>query len=351
MNAEASRKSAAALPPAMRALLASWWLEASQPRRLVDWATDQIVAGQDSPRLRILAGLSGNDREETEAYFVKALAELGIPLPDRRECLVQYCGDVAREILAGSKPPLLAFNLFWRITMELGHPGVLRCWAALEADLDMMEYGEEPETKREEAVRGVCQHFLPLLEDYTETGAARFSRARSLETLRARGWNMPASTAQIPKRMPAADGEGTGASFFRTRVETEDFRDLTIPWTLFLRSEMIGCRFENVDLSESSMTWCDWKNCNFTAADLRGCDLRKSVFQDCAFYDAILDGADLRGAQFLDCRLGYASMKEAKLEKSVGLFKRFRRQQLRLSKEQLDQIAWTNSSGEEPPGG
>jgi len=317
----------------------------------VDWATAQIVAGLDSPPLRILAGLSGNDREETEVYFIKALADLGIPRPDRRECLIHYCGDVAREILARSKPPLIAFNLFWRITMELGHPSVLQCWASLEADLDLMEYDEAPETKREEAVRGVCRHFLPLLEDYTETGVARFSMARSLETLRARGWDMPASAAKIPKRMPAVEDEGTGAAFFRTRVEAEDFRDLTIPWTLFLRSEMVDCRFEYADLSESSMTWCDWKNCNFTKADLRGCDLRKSVFKDCAFYNAILDGADLRGTQFVDCRFGYASMKGAKLEKSIGFFTRFRSKQLRLSKEQAEQMTWTQSSGDEPRGG
>jgi hypothetical protein len=341
MNAEAMRKAAAAIPPSMRALLANRWLEVPAPLTFVEWAGEQIVAGEDSPSLRILAGLTGNDPAETEMYFVKALAERGISLPDRVECLIQYCGDVAREILAGSRPPVAAFRLLWRITDQLNWPGVLRCWVQLECDLDGMEYDQVPVATQEEAVRAVCKHFLPLLEDYTETGVARFTLARSLEMLRARGCDVPASIDEIPKRLPAVDDDGTGVEFFRTQVASEDFRDLTIPRTLFLRSEIVGCRFESADLSESSMTWCDWKNCNFMSADLRGCDLRRSVFRDCVFYHALLDGADLRGTQFLDCQFSYASMKGAKLEKAFVFLTRSRRKQ----------IAWTNSAGDDPPGG
>lgn len=335
----------------MRALLANRWLEAPAPLALPDWAAEQIVGGEDSPSLRILAGLTGNDPAETDMYFVKALAERGISLPDRVECLIQYCGDVAREILAGSRPPLAAFRLLWRITDKLNFPGVLRCWVRLDWELDGMDYDEVPDAKRDEAVLAACKHFLPLLEDYTETGVARFTLARSLEMLRARGWDVPASIDEIPKRLPAVDDDGTGVEFFRTQVASEDFRDLTIPRTLFLRSEIVGCRFESADLSESSMTWCDWKNCNFMSADLRGCDLRRSVFRDCVFYHALLDGADLRGTQFLDCQLSYASLKGAKLEKAFVFLTRSRRKQLQLSDKQADQIAWTNSAGDDPPGG
>lgn len=130
-----------------------------------------------------------------------------------------------------------------------------------------------------------------------------------------------------------------------------DFRDLTIPWSLFLRSEIVDCRFENADLSESSMTWCNWTNCIFMYANLRGCDLRRSVFRNCAFYDAILDHADLRGGHFVDCRFGYAGMNGTHLNKALGLFTGLRRRQLCLSKDQVMQISWVSNVGEEPPGG
>jgi hypothetical protein len=342
-------KAAADLPPDIRALLANLWRGAVKAESLVAWATDQLVAGRDSPNLRILAGLSGSDSREAEEYLGKALADLGIRLPDQRECLIYYCGDVARDIVKGAVAPLTAFNVLWQITSELNYPRELRAWTQLETDLDMLEYDEAPVAQREEAVRQACEHFLAVLDCYAQTGLPRFTMDRSLALLRARGWDAPASAAQIPRRMPAVDADERWLSFFRTRVDTEDFRDLTLPWTLFLRSEIVGCRFENADLSESSMTWCDWTNCNFTKGDLRGCDLRRSVFKDCYFYDAVLDQADLRGARFVDCRFGYASMKGTKLEKTLGLFRTHR--QLRLSQEQRKQIAWSRTSGEEPPGG
>jgi hypothetical protein len=352
MDAETSRKSAAGLPPAIRALLAELWRGAVEPNCLADWATDQLVAGLDSPNLRIRAGLSGDDGEETRSYFARALADLGIPVPDQRECLIQQCGDIARDVLGGAMAPFTAFGVLWRITRKLNYPAVLRCWTRLDCDLDIMDDRELPVAQREEAVRQACKHFLAVLDGYTQTGIARLSLERSLEALRVRGLEVPASAAQIPERMPKVDDDGNeGVSFFRTRVETEDFRDLTLPWTMFLRSEIVGCRFENADLSESSMTWCDWKNCNFMNADLQGCDLRRSVFKDCEFYEAALDGADFRGAQFIDCRFNHASMKETKLEKPFGLFPAIRRRQLRLSKDQMKQIAWARSLGEEPPGG
>jgi hypothetical protein len=351
MAPEALRKAAADLPPDIRTLLANLWRGAVKPESLVAWATDQLVEGRDSPNLRILAGLSGDDSQEAEEYLGKALTDLGIPLPDKRECLVYYCGDVARDILKGAVRPLAAFNILWQINSELNYPLELRSCTQLEGDLDMLDDREVPVAQREEAVRQACTAFLAVLDGYTQTGVPRLTTDRSFEILRARGWDAPASADQIPRRMPVVNDNDKRLSFFRTRVDTEDFRDLTIPRTLFLRSEIVGCRFENTDLAESSMTWCDWTNCNFMKADLRKCDLRRSVFKDCYFYDAILDDTDLRGAKFIHCKFGHASMKGTKLEKTFGLFKTFRRRQLRLSQDQSKQIAWTTTLGAEPPGG
>jgi len=357
MSSDASRKAAAALSPETRRLLADLWTGKSDSGSLVDWATNQLIAGRDSPALRILAGLGGEDSREVQDYFGKALAEMGIPFPNgsfnKHDCLVYYCADVAREVIKDSIPPLKACGLLWPITVELNYPDELRCWLQLESDLDIMEYQGAPVSERETAVRQACEHFLLLLDSFTETGIARLTLERSLSALRSRGLDAPASAADIPRRMPSPrDEDGDkGLSFFRTRVEREDFRDLTIPWSMFLRSEIIDCRFENTDLSESSMTWCDWTHCIFIRANLRGCDLRRSVFRRCYFYDAVLDNADLRGAQFEDCRFGDARMNGARLEKSLGLFAALRCRQLKLSREQASQVTWVSGAGSEPDGG
>ncbi|MBK8000039.1 MAG: hypothetical protein IPK15_15305 [Verrucomicrobia bacterium] len=60
------------------------------------------------------------DREETEHYFHRALMDVGIPQrPVRKECLFQYCGDVAREVLRGSIPPLSTLGPLFSIAIEL----------------------------------------------------------------------------------------------------------------------------------------------------------------------------------------------------------------------------------------
>jgi Pentapeptide repeats (9 copies) len=350
-STEAARRSAAAFPVELRHLLGNLWRGAAGSKTLVNWAVTELVAGRDSHNLRILAGLSGDDARETEEYFNKALADLTIPFPDRCELLIQYCGDIARNVAHGAMPPMSAFNVLSQVTMTLRYPPPLRCWTQLEADLDVMEYKEVPIIKQETAVRDVCEHFLALLEGYTQTGVPRLSITRSLQALRTHGWDLPGSADDIPKNRPAFDGPLQGVHFFRTRLETEDFRDLTLPRTLFLRSEIVGCRFENTDLSESSMTWCDWKNCNFMNSDLSRCDLRRSIFRDCYFYQATFDSADLRGAQFIGCRFSGASMKGALLEKFLGLSDGIRSRQLGLSGDQKGEIDWMTRRGAEPPGG
>lgn len=350
MTSEVSRKAAAGLSPEMRRLMADVWTGKSASSTLVDWATDQLVAGKDSPALRILAGLGRADSREVRDYFPKALAELGIPFPNKDDCLIYYCGDVARDVIKNSISPLKAFGVLWQITDELNYPDELCCWRRLEGDLDVMEYQGAPVAHREMAVRQACEYFVALVDSFTESGVARLSFEHSLTALRSRGLDVPTSAADVPRRMPSIR-DGNGLTFFRTRVETEDFRDLTISWSLFLRSEIVDCRFENADLSESSMTWCNWTNCNFMRADLRGCDLRRSVFRKCDFWEAILDDADLRGAQFVDCHFNHARMNRAKLEKPFGLFAAIRRRKLRLSQEQAQQITWVSSTGSDPDGG
>jgi hypothetical protein len=52
---------------------------------LIEWATEALVRGQDSPSLRLLAGLGRVEHDEAESLFRASIAELGIEVPDLRE--------------------------------------------------------------------------------------------------------------------------------------------------------------------------------------------------------------------------------------------------------------------------
>jgi hypothetical protein len=280
--------------------------------------------------------------------FVKALNERGITLPDRRETLIFYCGDVATDILNGSiREPTRMLAKIWKVLLESNYPPVLRTWRELIETLDIMEDQGEGLERMEEEVRATCRRFLPILEGYAETGLARVTYRRSIELLGQRGSDVATVGEMIPKSAPSRVDEGKRLAFFRTRVEKGDFQDLTLPRTLFLRSEISECQFSYADLLESSMTWCSWTRCWFWSADLRGCDLRRSIFRDCHFYDAMLDGADLRGARFVNCHISGANMKNARMRKAGGIFRLTCG--LKLSPDQKKQIQWIGD--EEPPGG
>ncbi len=69
---------------------------------LVAWAVDAVVAGYDSPSLRILAGLQPPlDQSEVRRLYSAAFTELGIrPLP--REAHGRFCIDaILRAMLGG----------------------------------------------------------------------------------------------------------------------------------------------------------------------------------------------------------------------------------------------------------
>jgi hypothetical protein len=63
-----------------------------------------LEEGQDSPSLRILAGL--NEKENPfniESYFNDALSELKITPPTKRQAAIEYAYGVIDEILSGQK--------------------------------------------------------------------------------------------------------------------------------------------------------------------------------------------------------------------------------------------------------
>jgi len=132
-------------------LFAQFWLRHSLPSAFVDWAVQELVRGKDSPNLRILAGLSGDDRSEVMLYLERALQELKVKWPEHRSCLLQYCRRVARRIVAGKITPGEGYNLIYEVILELEYPRELRGWLEIEMDFYRFE-GADDETKQVELI-------------------------------------------------------------------------------------------------------------------------------------------------------------------------------------------------------
>jgi len=148
---------------------------------------------------------------------------------------------------------------------------------------------------------------------------------------------------EIP-RQPPQPGEGVaGVRFANVMLAGAKLAGLTLPRTIFSRSEIRATTFRDAGLTESTAHWNDFIEVDFSRADLSGSDLRACVFQRVNFRDARLAGVDLRYYGFQHCDLTGADLTEAKLTPKAG-------QALRLSPEQQGVIDWQADDGEEPEG-
>ena len=98
-----------ATPPTTRTVQAWRTLGETPNARWVEWAVERLSAGDDTPHLRIVAGLSEPfDYHETVALFDRAFAELGVPPLDPVRAPLESAVDLVRQI-AGEAPigPLL----------------------------------------------------------------------------------------------------------------------------------------------------------------------------------------------------------------------------------------------------
>ena len=155
----------------------------------------------------------------------------------------------------------------------------------------------------------------------------------------------PGVVPPTPDRVPQADDENLGVSFFRTFVgEGDNLGNLTLPRTFFGRSEINDASFQNTDFTESNLCWNDFTDVDFTNAILARSDLRASVFDRVKFVSADLTNADLRQSSFTNCEFTDALMAGAVLTQLQG-------EKLLLSSKQRADIAWTTDDGPEPSGG
>ena len=165
---------------------------------------------------------------------------------------------------------------------------------------------------------------------------------RRLQDLGFLGAERPPISDHLPQ---PEDEEPLGLSFFRTFIgEGADLSNLSIPKTLFSRSEVSNVSFHNTDLSESNLCWNDFMDVDFTEAVLARADLRASIYTRVNFTRTDLCGADLRRSDFEKCVFDGAVMDGAVLTRKQGL-------RLSLSSKQKAVIDWRDEDGSEPSGG
>ncbi len=83
------------------------WRALGRPpnQQWVDWAVQRLVAGDDTPSLRILAGLTGPfDQIETDQLADNTLAELKIEPLGRDDAVSAYATELLEDLLNGHQP-------------------------------------------------------------------------------------------------------------------------------------------------------------------------------------------------------------------------------------------------------
>ena len=109
----------------------------------VHWAIDCLENGLDSKNIRILASLGKPLYSyEAEDYFKRSLRDLGWNQPDPAECLTEYVGALAEQIVKGTVTPAEGCANIYRVCVELKYPRALMVWVYLDEGLDPENYGD-----------------------------------------------------------------------------------------------------------------------------------------------------------------------------------------------------------------
>ncbi|MEZ4417952.1 MAG: hypothetical protein R3E10_19515 [Gemmatimonadota bacterium] len=132
---------------------------------LIDWGTDLLVAGYDTPHLRRLAGLSlADDTEDVEACFDLVLKELALSAPDAVDDALALARAVARALLTGAVSPTVAVSRIHEVAVSpLDHPRSLQPWCDLDGGFVADANGRVTcltGADLEEAIRAQARAFL-----------------------------------------------------------------------------------------------------------------------------------------------------------------------------------------------
>ena len=119
------------LSDSLIALLGRRAFHETRSQDTVDWAVREIVAGQHTPELCVLAGMSAPlNAFEVDAQFQKTLDEMGLVPPDEAVCLRLYARQIAQALLDGAIPIPNACATLSRI-FDASYDGIYIIWFSL----------------------------------------------------------------------------------------------------------------------------------------------------------------------------------------------------------------------------
>ncbi|HVC78161.1 MAG TPA: hypothetical protein VND96_16745 [Candidatus Micrarchaeaceae archaeon] len=126
----------------LRLVAAKTMLDTAGADALTAEAARALQAGMDSPSIRRLAGMTGEESDEVRTVFGSALRELGIESPTPREAAMLVAAEVALRITQGLISPYDGAKEIWNIVRKLPREHL--------SELDTFVYGASEWEERPE---------------------------------------------------------------------------------------------------------------------------------------------------------------------------------------------------------
>ena len=104
----------------LKCAIDAWVLRLLDPALLPPIATNALAAGQDSPSLRLLAGLQPHEADRATDLFVDALHELSVLVPSASDAALSHSRCVAALIVAGTISPREGAHRIWDVSLAVG---------------------------------------------------------------------------------------------------------------------------------------------------------------------------------------------------------------------------------------
>jgi hypothetical protein len=125
---------------------AQWQLGELAPHEVPGAAVELLVAGHDTPALRVISAFDAPSHWEIRPWVERYLTEAQLPPITDDAARWRLAYQAAEEIVAGTVTPLEGATRLWRLCNALDMPKSLRYFVYLAAD-----YGEGPRKPAAEA--------------------------------------------------------------------------------------------------------------------------------------------------------------------------------------------------------
>ena len=142
-------------------ILAERYLGTARHEDYVDWAVACLESDLDTKNIRILASLSkSTSPSEVENYFNRSLQDLGLTMPDHRECLVEFARGVAQRIVSNEVSPLYGCGQIYSVVRALDFPHEMIAWLYLDEGLRLDNLGDLEGADWDEAIKSEAARFV-----------------------------------------------------------------------------------------------------------------------------------------------------------------------------------------------